>query len=235
MPVLFLVIFASIFRNNTVKVPGGTIKESVYYVPGHHRLRPDHRRVLQPGPVSRPQPRVRHLQAPPGHAAARQRRHRRPRRGRRPDRPGDYRRPAGHRLGRFGASIPSRTAPAFVLDIIVGAAAFCCLGFAAATLIRNVDAVQPVILGHCPAAVLHLRHLHPHLGAARLAGRHRQRLPRPSPRRRPAGCLQPLHDRVRAELGLPRHPGRLGRGRPDRRPPPVQLASPRRLTAGRNA
>ena len=34
MPVLFLVILASIFRNATVKVPGGTIKESVYYVPG---------------------------------------------------------------------------------------------------------------------------------------------------------------------------------------------------------
>ena len=33
LPVLFLVIFASIFRNATVKVPGGSIKESVYYVP----------------------------------------------------------------------------------------------------------------------------------------------------------------------------------------------------------
>ena len=45
----------------------------------------------------------------------------------------------------YGASIPGRTAPAFVLDVIVGAAAFCCLGFAAASLIRNVNAVQPVI------------------------------------------------------------------------------------------
>ena len=34
MPVLFLVILASIFRNATVKVPGGSIKESVYYVSG---------------------------------------------------------------------------------------------------------------------------------------------------------------------------------------------------------
>jgi len=34
LPVLFLVIFASIFRNGTVTVPGGTMKESVYYVPG---------------------------------------------------------------------------------------------------------------------------------------------------------------------------------------------------------
>lgn len=45
----------------------------------------------------------------------------------------------------YGASIPGRTAPAFMLDVIVGAATFCCLGFAAACLIRNVEAVQPVI------------------------------------------------------------------------------------------
>ena len=47
----------------------------------------------------------------------------------------------------YGATIPGHTAPAFVLDIIVGAAVFCCLGFALACLIRNVDAAQPVILG----------------------------------------------------------------------------------------
>jgi ABC-2 type transporter len=34
LPVLFLVIFASIFRNADVGVPGGRIGESVYYVPG---------------------------------------------------------------------------------------------------------------------------------------------------------------------------------------------------------
>ena len=33
LPVLFLVVFASIFRNASVKVPGGSIKASVYYVP----------------------------------------------------------------------------------------------------------------------------------------------------------------------------------------------------------
>ena len=34
LPVLFLVIFASLFHSSTVKVAGGTIKTSVYYVPG---------------------------------------------------------------------------------------------------------------------------------------------------------------------------------------------------------
>jgi hypothetical protein len=33
LPVLFLVIPASIFRDATVKVPGGTMKEPVYSVP----------------------------------------------------------------------------------------------------------------------------------------------------------------------------------------------------------
>lgn len=46
----------------------------------------------------------------------------------------------------YGASIPGRTAPALVLDIIVGALAFCCLGFAVATMITSVDAAQPVTL-----------------------------------------------------------------------------------------
>ena len=45
----------------------------------------------------------------------------------------------------YGATIPGHTAPAFVLDIITGAVVFCCLGFTAATVIRNVDAVQPGI------------------------------------------------------------------------------------------
>lgn len=44
----------------------------------------------------------------------------------------------------YGASIPTRTAPAFVLDIIVGAAVFCCLAFAVASVVKNVDAAQPV-------------------------------------------------------------------------------------------
>ena len=34
LPALFLVIFASVFHASTVKVTGGTINTSVYYVPG---------------------------------------------------------------------------------------------------------------------------------------------------------------------------------------------------------
>jgi len=145
MPVLFLVILASIFRNTTVTVPGGTIKESVYYVPS----------LIAYGLIA----------AAFSNLALSVVRNRES---------GIYKRrratplPASAIIAAraavavltalamtavmlvigwaaYGASIPGHTAPAFVLDVIVGAVAFCCLGFAAATLIGTVDAVQPVI------------------------------------------------------------------------------------------
>lgn len=45
----------------------------------------------------------------------------------------------------YGVQLPSSTLPAFVLSVIVGAAAFCCLSFAAASFIRNEDSAQPLI------------------------------------------------------------------------------------------
>lgn len=45
----------------------------------------------------------------------------------------------------YGVHLPSSTLPAFVLGVIVGAAAFCCLSFAAASFIRNEDSAQPLI------------------------------------------------------------------------------------------
>jgi ABC-2 type transport system permease protein len=50
-------------------------------------------------------------------------------------------------LGRiiYGVHLPSSTLPAFVLGVLVGAAAFCCLAFAAASFIRNEDSAQPII------------------------------------------------------------------------------------------
>ena len=145
LPVLFLVILASIFRNATVGVPGGTIKESVYYVPG----------IIAFGLIA----------AAFSNLALTVVRNRET---------GIYKRRRGTPLpasaviiGRalvavltallitavllvigwaaYGASIPGRTAPAFALDVIVGATVFCCLGFAVASLIGSVDAAQPVV------------------------------------------------------------------------------------------
>lgn len=45
----------------------------------------------------------------------------------------------------YGVNVPSTTLPAFVLGVLIGAAAFCCLSFAAASFIRNEDSAQPII------------------------------------------------------------------------------------------
>ena len=45
----------------------------------------------------------------------------------------------------YGVQLPSSTLPAFALGVIVGAAAFCCLSFAAASFIRNEHSAQPLI------------------------------------------------------------------------------------------
>jgi len=45
----------------------------------------------------------------------------------------------------YGVHLPGSTLPAFVLAVIVGAAVFCCLAFAAASFIRNEDSAQPII------------------------------------------------------------------------------------------
>lgn len=45
----------------------------------------------------------------------------------------------------YGVHLPGATLPAFVLAVTVGAAAFCCLSFAAASFIRSEDSAQPII------------------------------------------------------------------------------------------
>ena len=45
----------------------------------------------------------------------------------------------------YGVHLPSSTLPAFALAVIVGAAVFCCLSFAAASFIRNENSAQPTI------------------------------------------------------------------------------------------
>ena len=44
----------------------------------------------------------------------------------------------------YGAHVPGRTALALAVTVVVGAASFCCLGYALASVIRNEDAAQPV-------------------------------------------------------------------------------------------
>jgi ABC-2 type transport system permease protein len=46
----------------------------------------------------------------------------------------------------YGAHVPGRTALALVGTVAVGAASFCCLGYALTSLVRNEDAVLPAAM-----------------------------------------------------------------------------------------
>jgi len=145
LPVLFLVIFASVFSNQTVKVSGGSIAESVYYVPG----------IIVFGLISAAFMNLTITVVRSRESGIYKRRRATPV-------PASALISARAFVGivtalvitavllvigwaAYGASIPSGTAPALILDIVVGAAVFCCLGFAVASVIGNVDAAQPVV------------------------------------------------------------------------------------------
>jgi len=144
LPVLFLVIFASVFGNHTVNVGGGRIDLSVYYVPGIIALgiiSAAFVNLVISVTVQRETGVLKRRRATPVPATA----------------------IIGGRaltsvvtalgitavllvIGWAGyhAHIPARTAPALVVTVILGTLAFCCLGFALASVIRNEDAAQPI-------------------------------------------------------------------------------------------
>ncbi len=147
MPVLFLLIFGSVFQHQNVAVPGGRIDEPVYHVPGiiafgiiaatFSNLVTSVVRYRESGIYKR-------RRATPVSAGTII----------------ESRALVGAfsalvitivllALGwaAFAARIPGHTAPAFALDVLVGAVVFSCLGFAVASLITNADAAQPAVLG----------------------------------------------------------------------------------------
>lgn len=146
LPVLFLVIFGSVFQHQNVAVPGGRIDEPVYYVPGiiaygviaatfsnliisvvRYRETGIYKRrratPLSPSVIIAARALVAALSVVAITAIL-----------------------LAIGWAAFAAHIPGRTGPAFLLDIIVGAVVFSCLGFAVASLITNIDAAQPVTL-----------------------------------------------------------------------------------------
>jgi ABC-2 type transport system permease protein len=145
LPVLFLVIFASVFGgHHTVQVAGGRIDTSVYYVPGIIALgiiAASFVNLVITVTAQRETGVLKRRRATPVPASA-------------------------IILGRsltavvvalgitavllgigwaaFGAHVPGRTAPALVVAVVVGTLAFCCLGYALASVIRDADSAQPV-------------------------------------------------------------------------------------------
>jgi ABC-2 type transport system permease protein len=144
LPVLFLVIFASLFHSSTTQVAGGKINTSVSYVPG----------IITLGIISaafvnlvisvtaqRESGALKRRRATPVPATAII---------------------AGRALTSvivalgitalllligwlfYHASVPGRTAPALIVTVIVGALSFCCLGFALASVIKSEDSAQPI-------------------------------------------------------------------------------------------
>jgi ABC-2 type transport system permease protein len=146
LPVLFLVILASVIgtQTGTVKVPGGTLDVSVYYVPGIMTLgiiAASFVNLVMSVTSQRESGVLKRRRATPVPAEVII---------------------AGRALTAvvvalvtsavllvigwifYGAHIPARTAPALVITIILGAVSFCCLGYALVSVIRNDDAVQPI-------------------------------------------------------------------------------------------
>ncbi len=142
LPVLFLVIFASVFggSGHTTPVAGGPISTPVYYVPGIIALgviAASFGNLVATVTAQRERGVLKRRRATPVPAAAVI---------------------AGRVLtavviavvmtavllgigwAAYGAHVPGRTAAALTVTVVTGAASFCCLGYALTSLIRNEDA-----------------------------------------------------------------------------------------------
>jgi ABC-2 type transport system permease protein len=145
LPVLFLVIFASVFggSGNTTDVAGGRISTSAYYVPGIIALgviAACFGNLVASVTAQRERGVLKRRRATPVPAAAVI---------------------AGRMLtavviavimtavllgigwAAYGAHVPGRTVLAFAVTVVIGAASFCCLGYALASLIRDEGAALP--------------------------------------------------------------------------------------------
>jgi len=146
MPVLFLLLFSSIFRHTTATVPGGTMPEGVYYVPS----------IMAYGVIAASFTNLCVNVVQYREAGIYKRRRATPV-------------PTSAIIGgrtlvgcvtalviagvllaigwfTVSAHLPARTVPDFVLTLVVGAVVFCILGFALAAFVDNADAAQPVVL-----------------------------------------------------------------------------------------
>lgn len=144
LPVLFLLIFATVFGNDTVKSRGG-ITQATYYVPG----------LIALGIVS-----TTFVNLALGLVVLRENRVLKRLRGTPLPAPAFI---AGRvatavgmataltvvllMIGRlaYGVDLPGSTLPGVVLSLVVGSATFCCLGVAFSTLVPNEDAGPAVV------------------------------------------------------------------------------------------
>lgn len=149
LPVMFLVIFASIFggHGHTVQVAGGRINTSVFYVPGIMTLgviAGSFVNLVISVTAQRETGVLKRRRATPVPASTLI---------------------AGRAMSAvvtalinvvllvaigwaaFSAHVPARSALALAVTVVVGAVSFCCLGYAVASLVHDQDAAQPVTQG----------------------------------------------------------------------------------------
>jgi ABC-2 type transport system permease protein len=145
LPVLFLLIFCSVFGNGTVRVAGGRIKESTYYVPGLVALgiiSASFVNLVISVTAQRESGILKRRRSTPVPA---------------------WVLIAGRALtavvtataiavvlvvigwAAYGAHLPGRTVPAIVVAIVVGSLTFCVLGYALASVVGSADAAQPMV------------------------------------------------------------------------------------------
>jgi ABC-2 type transport system permease protein len=149
LPVLFLVIFASVFGSggSTTTIAGGRISTSVFYVPGIIALgiiSACFGNLVASVTAQRERGVLKQRRATPVSAGA----------------------IIGSRVltsvvvavvmaavllgigwAAYGAHVPGRTALALAVTVVIGAAAFCCLGYALTSFIHNEDAAVPTTTG----------------------------------------------------------------------------------------
>ena len=144
LPILFLVIFCSVFGNGTVRVAGGRIKESTYYVPGLVALgiiSASFVNLVISVTTQRESGILKRRRSTPVPA---------------------WVLIAGRSLtavvtaiaiavllvvigwAAYGAHLPGRTIPAIVVAIVLGSVTFCLLGYALASVIGSADSAQPM-------------------------------------------------------------------------------------------
>jgi len=145
LPVLFLVIFASVFGGggHTTAVAGGRISTSVFYVPGIIALgiiSACFGNLVASVTAQRERGVLKQRRATPVSAGA----------------------IIGSRVltsvvvavvmaavllgigwAAYGVHLPGRTALALAVAVVIGAASFCCLGYALTSIVRNEDAAVP--------------------------------------------------------------------------------------------
>ena len=133
----------------------------------------------------------------------------------------------------FGVQIYANTLPAAVVTLLLGAACLCALGLAVATLVKTADQAMPVAqLTFLPISFISGIWF-PLDGAPDWLLKIAQFFPRLPPGELVRRVLRAGRGEQRLEARRPARAGHLGRGRPVRRPPALQLRAGRRGRAPR--